>query len=432
MNRRLGVVIAACLCLLFALRAQAVLTIKITQGVEGAQPIAIVPFAWTSAQPPPADIASIISADLARSGRFAPLAAGDLPGTPSSQAEVNFKDWRIIGTPNIVIGKLEPQGEDGYTVEFSLLDVFRGASLTGARYPVKGKDLRRVAHQISDIVFEKLTGERGAFDTRIAYITEREGASGASTYVLNIADSDGFGEQPILRSEQPILSPAWSPDGTRLAYVSFQGGRPRLYIQELVSGQQRKLTAFPGLNSAPAWSPDGKRLAITLSKDGNPEIYVMELNDQRLQRLTNSAAIDTEPAWAPDGRSLVFTSDRGGKPQIYRVPAVGGRAERVTFEGEYNARATFSPDGKQLAFVHGVDGAYRIAVLDFESQSIRVLTDTRLDESPSFAPNGNLILYATQDAEGPALAAVSTDGRVRQRLGLRGSAVREPSWAPFR
>ncbi len=410
-------------------QAQAVLTVKITKGIEGAQPIAVVPFGWSGAEAPPQDVGAIIAANLARSGRFAPLPTQDLPSQPSARGDVSFKDWRILGTPNLVVGELREQGGDNYVIEFSLLDVYRGESIDGSRFTVTAGQLRNAAHQISDIIFEKLTGERGAFSTRIAYITETDDGP---TYTLNVADSDGFGEQNLLRSKHPVLSPTWSPDGKNIAYVSFQSGQPRIYVQELATGKQRRLTQYPGLNSAPAWSPDGRRLAVVLSKDGNPEIYVIDISGEGLQRLTNNPAIDTEPAWSPDGRQLVFTSDRGGKQQIYRIPAIGGRGERVTFEGESNARATYSPNGKSLALVHGVQGKDRIAILDLERRALKVLTDTSLDESPSFSPNGDLILYATNDAEGPTLAAVSVDGRVRQRLGVRGSAVREPAWGPFR
>lgn len=434
-NRRLVLALLACTAWLAALwphATHAVLTIRITQGIEGAQPIAIVPFGLQpGAQPPPQDIAQIVANDLTRSGRFSPLPNEDLPSRPSDGSAVNFSDFRILGTPNLVIGKVKQLDNGRFGVEFRLFDVFRGAQITGYELDAAPGELRRIAHQISDIIYEALTGERGAFDTRIAYVTEQRSA-GASRYALNVADSDGFNPQVVLESKSPIVSPAWAPNGRQLAYVSFEGNRPRIFAQDLAVGTRQVIAAFPGLNGAPAWSPDGKSMAMTLSKDGNPEIYVMDIDSRILKRLTVSAAIDTEPAWAPDGKSLVFTSDRGGTPQIYRVPASGGRATRLTFDGTYNSRATFAPDGKSLSLVHGNKGTFRIAVLDLENNALRVLTKTTLDESPSFAPNGSMLLYATTDAGGGTLAGVSTDGRVRQELAAQQGDVREPAWSPFR
>ena len=412
--------------------SHATLTIKITQGLEGAQPIAIVPFGIdTGAPPPPEDIAQIISNDLTRSGRFSPLPTGDLPSRPSVATAVNFSDFRILGTPNLIIGRVRRLANGRFKVEFRLFDVFRGAQLTGYELDARPDELRRIAHQMSDIIYKALTGERGAFDTRIAYVTELR-TGGSSKYALNVADSDAFNPKVVLESKAPIVSPAWSPDGQRLAYVSFEGERPRIFAQNLATGTRQVIAAFPGLNGAPAWAPDGKKMAMTLSKDGNAEIYVMDIESRRLRRLTVGAAIDTEPAWAPDGKSLVFTSDRGGTPQIYRVSASGGKATRLTFEGKYNSRATFAPDGKSLALVHGGNGTFRTAILDLDNQALRVLTKTNLDESPSFAPNGSMILYATSGNRGGTLAGVSTDGRVRQELASQQGDVREPAWSPFR
>lgn len=412
--------------------SHATLTIKITQGLEGAQPIAIVPFGLQQgSQQPPQDIARIIANDLTRSARFSPLPVGDLPSRPSTASAVNFSDFRILGTPNLVIGKVNRLANGRFKVEFRLFDVFRGAQLTGYELDARPDELRRIAHQMSDIIYEALTGERGAFDTRIAYVTELR-TGGTSKYALNVADSDGFNPQVVLESKAPIVSPAWSPNGRHLAYVSFEGDRPRIFSQNLSTGTRQVIAAFPGLNGAPAWSPNGKQMAMTLSKDGNAEIYVMDIDSRRLRRLTVGGAIDTEPAWAPDGKSLVFTSDRGGTPQIYRISATGGRATRLTFEGKYNSRATFAPDGKSLALVHGSKGTFRTAVLDLENKALLVLTKTTLDESPSFAPNGSMILYATSDAGGGTLAGVSTDGRVRQELATQQGDVREPAWSPFR
>ena len=432
-NWSLPLCCAAIAVVLLAHSAEAALNIKITQGVEGALPIAVVPFGWTGPQPnPPTDVAAVIAADLQRSGRFAPIPRADLPADPHEKEAVKFNDWRLLGTGNLVIGRIALEPSGGYTLEFRLFDVFRGEQLAGLRFAVTESELRSTAHRIADIIYEKLTGEPGAFATRIAYITEYDGGAAAQKrYALQVADSDGENARTVVEATEPLLSPAWSPDGRRLAYVSFETKQARVYVQELTSGARQQVAAFPGLNSAPAWSPDGLRLALTLSKDDNPEIYILDLRTRRLRRLTSNAAIDTEPAWAPDGRSLVFTSDRGGSPQIYRIPATGGRAERLTFDGRYNARATFAPGGDKLALIHGDGGVYRVALLTLDNKALQVLSDTTLDESPSFAPNGRIILYATTDDEGATLAAVSVDGRVRHRLGVQEGKVREPAWSPL-
>lgn len=410
-----------------------VLKIRITQGIEGAQPIAIAPFAWNGGNiPPPTDMAQVITDDLARSARFAPIPFNELPSKPTTADTVNFQDFRMLGTANLVIGRLTQGADNRFVAEFRLFDVFRKQQITGFQVESSAEELRRKAHQFSDIIYERLTGERGAFDTRIAYITEHKLGDPKRRYRLTVADSDGFNPQATLQSPAPILSPSWSPDGQQLAYVSFEQERPRIFIQQLTTGTRRMVSDYPGLNSAPTFSPDGSRLALVLSKDGNPEIYLLYLGSNRLQRLTNNPAIDTEPAWAPDGRSIIFTSDRGGTPNIYRLPITGGREERLTFEGRYNARGTFAPEGTKIAFVHQIDGRFAIATLDLVNGAMRVLSDTRLDESPSFAPNGSMILYATSDDQGTSLAAVSTDGRVRQRLGELVQVVREPAWGPFR
>lgn len=425
--------IALCFAVNTAQAQQDVLKIRITQGREGAQPIAVAPFGWTGTSAlPPVPFGQVIGDDLARSGRFKPVPFADLPSEPRRVEDVNFQDFRMLGTPNLVIGTLSQLPSGRFSIEFRLFDVFSANQLTGFQTEASLPELRRKAHQISDIIYERLTGERGAFDTRIAYVTETRRADGSRRYALSIADSDGHNPNPVLESTAPVLSPSWSPDGRSLAYVSFEEQRPRIYIQDLATGQRSMVSSFPGLNGAPTFSPDGTRLALTLSKDGNPEVYVMYIRSRRLQRITNNPAIDTEPAWAPDGQSLVFTSDRGGTPNIYRIDISGGREQRLTFEGRYNSRATFAPNGNKIAFVHGQEGAFRIATLDLENGALRVLTDSTLDESPSFAPNGSMILYATTDNEGSSLAAASTDGEFRQRIGVDLPAVREPAWSPFR
>jgi TolB protein len=411
--------------------ARAALTIEITQGLEGATPIAVVPFGWSgNTTAAPENIAAIIAADLNRSGRFESLPDRDLIAHPTVGAQVQFQNWRMVKVDDLVIGKVMETAGGKFSVQFELYDVFRGTQLTGASYPTSTADLRRVAHHISDVIYEKLTGEQGAFNTQIAYVTT-SGTGNNKTYTLLVADSDGYNPQTILTSDQPLMSPSWSPDGRQIAYVSFEKKLAEIYIQEVTTGSRRKLATFKGINGAPAWSPDGRQLALTLSRDGNPEIYIMDVASGGLRRLTNSAAIDTEPVWTPDGRSIIFTSDRGGSAQLYQVPARGGAAQRLTFEGKYNAGADISPDGRKIAMVHGNGGNYRIAVLDLGSGLLRLLTDGPLDESPSFSPNGSMIIYATRAGNREVLSAVSVDGRFRQRLSLQAGNVREPVWSPF-
>ena len=410
--------------------ATAILTIEITQGVDGGMPIAIVPFAMSAHDRGLQDVAAVIEADLARSGRFSPIAKKDFVSHPVSEPQVIFKDWRIVKAEALVIGSVKPVGRDRYEVQFQLYDVYKEIRLAGVSYVVNSSQLRAAAHQISDVIYEKLTGEPGVFSTRIAYVT-REGNAKRFRFKLQVADSDGYNPLTILDRTEPLLSPAWSPDGTQLAYVSFEQRRPTLYMQNIVSGARRRIAEFSGINSAPAWSPDGTKLALTLSRDGNPEIYVMRLSDGALSRMTNHPSIDTEPTWSPDGSQIAFTSDRGGRPQIYRMRADGSNVERVTFEGEYNARASYSADGKMLTLVSGARGRYHAALLHLQSSVLQVLTDTPLDESPSFAPNGRMILYATDRGGRGVLASVSSDGRVRQLLKLQEGDVREPAWSPF-
>lgn len=419
-----------------SLPAQAVLTIEITQGVDDASPIALVPFAWQGKGRAPEAVSRIIAADLHRSGFFRPLADADLIAQPHEAKQVNYANWRALNVPHLVVGKVLAQSDGSYAVQFQLLDVYRRRQLAGYSIRVQDRELRRAAHQISDIIYKSITGNRGAFDTFIAYITVIRNQKNEQTYKLAIADSDGHNEQIIYQSPQPILSPSWSPDGKRLVFVSFSRGRPEIYVQNILSKETRRLAAFPGLNGSPSWSPDGRYLALTLSKDGNPEIYLMNMANRHLQRVTRNYAIDTEPAWLPDGNGLIFTSDRGGSPQLYQVRLSGqglmGRATRITFEGSYNARGTVSADGRYITMVHRQDGRYRIAVLERKTGLFRVLTESRLDESPSFAPNGSMIIYATEDNYRGVLAAVSVDGRAQQRLSLRQGDVREPAWSPFR
>ncbi|MET0089959.1 MAG: Tol-Pal system beta propeller repeat protein TolB [Candidatus Thiodiazotropha sp.] len=412
--------------------AQAELTIEITEGVEGALPIAVVPFGLEGTGRLPEDVAAVISADLQRSGRFKPVPVKDMLARPSSLEAVDFKDWRALGVENLVVGQVRSNGAGGYQIQFQLLDVFRESQLTGYNIPTTAPNLRSTAHRIADLIYEKLLGVPGAFSTRVAYISSTRQTNGETKVALNVADADGYHPETIVSSTEPLMSPAWSPDGQKIAYVSFEGGQSAIYVQGVYTGQRQKVTNFKGINGAPAWSPDGRKLAMTLSKGGNPDVYVYDLVSRKLTQITRHYAIDTEAAWSPDGRTLVFTSDRGGRPQIYQVSAFGGTPQRVTYQNSYNARASYSPDGRLLTLVTREDGNYRIAVLDLESGVMQVLSDGDLDESPSFAPNGSMIIYGAKNGNRGVLAAVSVDGRVKQRLALQEGDVREPDWSPFK
>lgn len=418
--------------LMIALPAQARLVIEISGGVEGAMPIAIVPFA--SERVYDDRLSTIIHANLARSGRFAPLAQDRLPAAPTQADQIDFARWRAAGMDHLVIGRMQPQAGGQVLVQFQLFDVLRGVQLAGYSLAVPPNRLRKLAHQISDIVYEKLTGEKGAFDTLVSYVVVEQ-VNDARMFRLAVADADGHNEQVILSSREPLMSPSWAPDGRRLAYVSFEEGRSQIFMQNVATGQREKLAGFSGINSAPAWSPDGRSLAMTLSRDGQPEIYIMDMASRQLSRITNSRSIDTEASWAPDGQSLVFTSNRGGRPQLYQQALQGNRPHgpprRLSFEGNYNARGRFSPDGRQVAMVHGEGNRFRIALLDLESRQLRLLTDTGMEESPSFAPNGSMIIYASERHNRGVLEAVSADGRAHQRLGASRGDVREPAWSPF-
>lgn len=416
--------------------AHAVLTIEITQGSEGAQPIAIIPFEWVGKGTPPTSLKNIIAADLQRSGQFSPLPDKDLISKPHEGTQVNYQTWRALNVGYLIVGKIQALVDGSFQVQFQLLDVFKGRQLAGYSIRSLNSGLRRTAHHISDIIYKTITGEEGAFNTHIAYITVTRNKNNEKLYQLAIADADGYNEKIIYHSSQPLMSPSWSPDGTRLAYVSFINGRPEIYVQNIFSAKKDKLISVKGLNNAPRWSPDGKHLALTLSKDGNPEIYIMNVNSRKLTRITRNYAIDTEAEWLPNGQGMIFTSDRGGSPQLYEVKLNRNKAvsppRRITFEGNYNARATVSSDGRYIAMVNRSQGQFRIAVLEKATQHFRILTKGRLDESPSFAPNGRMIIYATEEKYRGILSAVSVDGRARQRLSFKKGDVREPVWSPYK
>jgi len=425
MNRWILLFVFVC----FSQTANAVLKIDITEGIEGATPIAIIPFQWNgAARLPDSDISGIISSDLARSGKFSPVPEKELLARPQRPEDIDVKTWRVAGVDHLVIGAVQQASNNMYKVEFRLFNVYRGEQVLGYSFNATRATLRTTAHQISDLIFEKLTGLPGAFNSRIAYVTS---SGKPMEYRLQVADTDGYNPQTLLTSKEPIMSPAWSPDGSRVAYVSFESGLSAIYIHNIHTGAREKIAAFDGINSAPAWSPDGKSMAMTLSKDDNPDIYVMSLANRSLRRLTNHWAIDTEPAWMPDGKSLLFTSDRGGKPQIYRYDINTGATTRVTFEGTYNARARVAQDGRNVVMVHQQDGDFHIALLDLVTGRLQILTSTALDESPSIAPNGSMVLYATKEGDRGILAAVSVDGGVKFRLPSRDGDVREPAWSPY-
>ncbi|MBI3562496.1 MAG: Tol-Pal system beta propeller repeat protein TolB [Gammaproteobacteria bacterium] len=416
--------------------AQAALTIHITQGVEGAQPIALVPFSFQGGVKPAVNISDVIAQDLTISGRFSPLPVSELIERPDDSSKIDYSLWRNKRIDYLVVGKIQTIDPQTVGVQFELVDILKGNRLVGRQFQTRPTELRRVAHMISDQVYEAITGQRGAFDTYLAYVTITRDQHNKRIHRLAIADMDGANEQVIYESLWPIISPAWSPDATRVAFVVINNGQAELYVQNIYTKYTQKIAAFPGLNNAPAWSPDGRRMALTLSKDGNAEIYIMDIDTKKLTRITNNYSVDTEAAWLPDGSGLLFTSDRGGHPQIYRVNindrGATGPAQRLTFDGDYNARASVSPDGKRIAMVHLVGGQFHISVLDLEHDQLTVLTDTDLDESPSFAPNGGMIVYETKDQGHNVLVITPTDGRVKYPLNLQSGDVRQPAWSPFK
>ncbi len=392
-------------------------------GVGATQlPIAVLKFRDEEKAPQP--IGAIVRADLERSGLFRPV---DSVGAALDEgAQPAMAEWRGRGADALVAGSVTRLADGRFDVRYRLWDVVQGRDLGGQSYPVPAADLRLAAHQIADAVYEKLTGEKGVFSTRIAYVSK-----GGGRYTLWVTDADGEGGQTALVSPEPIISPAWSPDGRELAYVSFESRKAVVYAQEVASGKRRTIASFRGSNSAPAWSPDGRQLAMTLSRDGGSQLFVMNRDGEGVRRLTSSSAIDTEAAWSPDGKQLYFVSDRGGSPQVYRLPAAGGNAERVTFDGGYNISPALSPDGRLMAHVSRDGSGYRVHVSDLAGGGGRAISDTVSDESPSFAPNSRLIIYATRDGGRDVLMTSTTDGRIKARLVSTQADVREPVWGPY-
>ena len=409
--------------------ARAELRIEVTRGVDNAVQVAVAPFAWQGGGRLPLQVSEVIATDLGSSGRFAALPPSQMLSLPTKAEDIYPRDWQVLGVEYLVIGRLAPV-DAGLQLSFELYDVAKQS--LAMRQTIAGEpgQLRDLAHYVSDQVFEKLTGIEGVFSTRIAYITV-VGTGEEREYRLNLADADGRRAQTLLTTKEPLLSATWSPDGRTLAYVSFEEGqRPAIYLHDVETGEREQLTAFAGLNTAPAFSPDGRRMAMVLSKDGNPDIYVLDLNNRELRRITRHYGIDTEPSWTANGDSLVFTSNRGGQPQIYQVSLDDLAVQRLTFEGDYNARASLLPDGKGLVMVHRRESVFHIALLELDKGRLTVLTETALDESPSVAPNGAMLIYATQHQGQGILAAVSIDGGVKFNLPSTEGEVREPAWSP--
>ena len=433
MNRVFPLLLAFSLVALCASRARAEFVIEVTRGQTEAIPIAVVPFSTPDVARDAFDVAQLTDDDLARSGRFKSMARKDMIDQPHSGATLAIDDWRRLGNDYVVVGQMTPEGSDRYSIGFELFNVLNRQRLLAYQISTNKAGLRLASHQVADMVFEKIIGVRGAFSTHIAYISVL-GHVPNRTFRLVVADADGENPRVVMESKEPLMSPAWSPDGQSLAYVSFEGRSPSIYIQTLTSGERRQVSSHAGVNQAPAWSPDGRKLAMTLStRDGNLDIYVLDLAANALTRITDDPAIDTEPQWSRDGQSLYFTSDRAGGPQIYRIGlAPGSRPTRITFQGSYNARPRLSPDETQLAFVTQESGAYRIATLDLRTRGeMQVLSKGHFDVSPSYAPNGAVLIYASRDRQRGVLALVSADGRVQQRLVSSEGEVQEPVWGPF-
>ena len=409
---------------LVTFNASAALEIEISGGSAQQIPIAVVPFG--NAVAAKENISDIISADLKRSGLFRILETRGMANLPTTAAQIKYAEWTALQAQAVVVGNVEAVAGGRLKISFQLMDALKQTQLAGMDYQLAPSQARMTAHKIADVIYQKLTGESGIFASRIAYITKL-----GKRHALQVADADGYNPQTVVSSNEPIISPAWSPDGAKLAYVSFEKKKPIVFVQSLTSGSRNMVANFKGNNSAPSWSPDGSKLAIVLTYGANSQIYTIDANGGGLKQVTKSNAIDTEPAFSRDGNWIYFSSDRGGRPQIYKIPVGGGDASRVTFEGAYNVSPRFSPDGKSLVYIRNDGGKFRVALQDLANGQVQLLSEGSQDESPSFAPNGRVILYATKVGGRGALAAVSADGKVRQRLSESRGDVREPAWGPI-
>ncbi|HWQ38324.1 MAG TPA: Tol-Pal system beta propeller repeat protein TolB [Burkholderiales bacterium] len=419
------IVLSATAALIFNGAARAQLTIEIIGGGAQQIPITVLPFGGEDRFTQ--RVSQVVSADLARSGMFRLGSHGSVRPFPTEAPEVDYRYWKNEGTQTLVIGRVIERADGKLEVRFRMLDIAKQSQVLGYSFTVAVPQLRLTAHKIADLIYEKLTGDIGVFATKICYVVKS-----GELFELQVADADGFSPQVVHRYKEPIISPQWSPDGSRIAYVSFEQKKPIVYVLNVFDGTRKVVANFEGSNSAPAWSPDGRRLAVTLTKDGTSQIYLMHADGSGLERLTFSNSIDTEPNFSPDGRYLLFTSDRAGSPQIYRMRVDGsGEPERMTYEGSYNVTPRHSPDGKSFVFIHRSEGRFNVAVQDLATRQVQVLTSGNLDQSPTFAPNGKMILYASEIRGRGILAAVSSDGRIKQRITAQAGDIREPAWGPL-